>query len=332
MALLERAAGRRHEWRRGTHECVRHGRSWESMMRDSIVIGALVVSLAGLGGLAVMESSTRNSLRAAAATIEALKAEQTATRAAIDGEIARLREADAAAVAERQKAVTDLRVDVDRARRQASGAEGRIDTTQAETSKNLETLQARLNANEKTIQTSQAQLAGEISGVRQSSTTAISAAQAGVTAVSNEVNAVKADAAATKARLDQALAELRQTSGDLGKLSGLIATNTEQIALLKQLGDRNYLEFMVFKSKAGTKLGAISVVLKSTDVKKQRYSLDLMVNDMKIEKKDRTVNEPLQFYQGPTLYELVVNRVEQDKLTGYLSSPKIVTARPAGAQ
>jgi hypothetical protein len=104
------------------------------------------------------------------------------------------------------------------------------------------------------------------------------------------------------------------------------------VALLKQLNDRNYLEFMIFKSKGGTKLGTISVVLQKTDVKAQRYSLDLIVNDRKIEKKDRTINEPLQFYQGPTLYELVVNQVEQDKLTGYLASPKIVTARPAAAQ
>jgi hypothetical protein len=302
------------------------------MMRDTIVIGVLVVSLAGLGGLAVMEFSTRGNLRAAEARVEALKNEQTATRAAIDAEIARLREADAAAVAERQKALDDLRSQVNRAQRQASGAEGRIDATHAETLKNLETLSARLSATENSARTGQAQLATELSGVRQTSSASTSAAQAGITAVSNEVSAVKAATSATKQQLDQALAELRQASGDLGKLSGLIATNTEQIALLKQLGERNYLEFMVFKSKGGTKLGAISVVLQKTDVKAQRYSLDLIVNDMKLEKKDRTINEPLQFYLGPALYELVVNRVEPDKLTGYLSSPKVITARPAGAQ
>lgn len=295
---------------------------------QKLVIGALVLSLAGLAGLAAMEFSTRNSLRTAEAAVEALKAEQASTRAAIDAEIARLRDADASAVEERQKSLNDLRSELDRARRQASGTEGRIDATHAETLRNLESISARLNANETTIRTSEAQLTKEINGVRQASTTA----QAGVAAVSNEVNAVKADASATKQQLEQALTELRKTSGDLGQMSGLIATNTEQLALLKQLGERNYLEFTVFKRKEGTRLGAFSVVVKKTDVKAQRYSLDLIVNDLKIEKKDRHINEPLQFYTGPTLYELVVNRVGQDQLTGYLSSPKIITARPAGAQ
>jgi len=295
---------------------------------NKLVIGALVVSLAGLAGLAAMEFSTRDSVRTAAAEVEALKAEHAATRAAIDGEIARLRDADAAAGEERQKAVTELRGEVSRAQRQASGAEGRIDETRAEAMKTLENLSARLNASESTLKTQQEKVASEINGVRQAST----AAQASVTAVSSEVSAVKASAAATKQQLDQALAELRQTSGDLGKMSGLIATNSQEIALLKQLGDRNYLEFMVFKSKTGTKLGGISVKVTKTDVKAQRYSLELIVNDITIEKKDRNTNEPLQFYVGRSLYELVVNRVQNDQLTGYLSSPKVIVAAPANAQ
>jgi chromosome segregation ATPase len=295
---------------------------------NKLVIGLLVASLAGLAWLGVTESSTRESLRAAQATIDALKTEQTGTRAAIDTEIARLREADAKAGEERQKAVMELRSEVGRVQNQAKGAEGRIDQTHAETLKNFENLSARLSASESTLKAQQAQVASEINGVRQTST----AAQASVTAVSNEVNAVKADSSATKQRLDQALAELRQTSGDLGKLSGLIATNSQEISLLKQLGDRNYLEFMVFKSKTGTKLGVISVKVTKTDVKAQRYSLELMVNDITIEKKDRNINEPLQFYMGKSLFELVVNRVGPDQLIGYLSSPKAILAPPPAAQ
>jgi len=298
---------------------------------NKLGIAALVTSLAGLAGvawLASMQFSTRDSLRAAEAAVEALKVERSATRAAIDAEIVRLREADVAALQERQKAVTELRSEVNRVQQKASGAEGRIDETHAETLKTLENLSARLNANENTIRTSEAKLATELNGVRQASSTV----QAGVTAVSNEVNAVKADQSATKQRLDQALSELRQTSGDLGKLSGLIATNAQEIALLKQLGDKNYVEFMVFKSKGGTKLGAISVVVKNTDVKGQRFSLDLIVDDRKIEKRDRIINEPIQFYVGKALFELVVNRVGQDQLTGYLSSPKVIVVGPAAAQ
>jgi hypothetical protein len=34
------------------------------------------------------------------------------------------------------------------------------------------------------------------------------------------------------------------------------------------------------------------------------------------------VNEPLQFYVAKSLYELVVNTVGKDTVSGYLSTPK----------
>jgi hypothetical protein len=40
------------------------------------------------------------------------------------------------------------------------------------------------------------------------------------------------------------------------------------------------------------------------------------------EKKDRNINEPLQFYVSNSLYEIVVNTVSKDNVVGYLSTPK----------
>jgi hypothetical protein len=50
----------------------------------------------------------------------------------------------------------------------------------------------------------------------------------------------------------------------------------------------------------------------------------VMAEDKKIEKKDRTINEPLQFYTGRErqLFEVVVNTVDKETVTGYLSTPK----------
>ena len=52
-----------------------------------------------------------------------------------------------------------------------------------------------------------------------------------------------------------------------------------------------------------------------------------------VEKKDRTVSEPLQFVTGRdrNLYELVVMSVDKDKVTGYLSTPKSAP-QPGGVQ
>jgi hypothetical protein len=52
-----------------------------------------------------------------------------------------------------------------------------------------------------------------------------------------------------------------------------------------------------------------------------------MADDKRTEKKDRNVNEPLQFYVSKSLYELVVNSVGKNTISGYLSSPKFQTAR-----
>ena len=68
----------------------------------------------------------------------------------------------------------------------------------------------------------------------------------------------------------------------------------------------------------------MSLQLKKSDQKKGRFTLNVLADDKTIEKKDRTLNEPLQFYTGrdKMLYELVVFEVGKDKVSGYLSTPK----------
>jgi len=54
-------------------------------------------------------------------------------------------------------------------------------------------------------------------------------------------------------------------------------------------------------------------------------------DDKSYEKKDRNLNEPLQFYSGkdPALYEIVVNSVSaKNQVTGYLATPKSAPAPP----
>ena len=47
-----------------------------------------------------------------------------------------------------------------------------------------------------------------------------------------------------------------------------------------------------------------------------------MADDKLTEKKDRNINEPLQFYVSKSLYEIVINSVGKDTVSGYLSTPK----------
>lgn len=145
-----------------------------------------------------------------------------------------------------------------------------------------------------------------------------------VAGVKTDIGGVKSDVTATRSELEATNARLESLKGDLGLQSGLIATTREDLELLKHKGDRNYYEFTLFKSKNATPISTVSLQLKKADQKKARFTLNVLADDKTIEKKDRTLNEPLQFYTGKDrmLYELVVFEVGKDKVTGYLSAPK----------
>lgn len=111
--------------------------------------------------------------------------------------------------------------------------------------------------------------------------------------------------------------------GDLGVQSGLIAHNASELEVLKRKGERNYYEFTLQKG-AKTPVSTVSLQLKKVDPNKSKFTMNVIADDKTIEKKDRTLNEPLQFYTGRDhmLYELVVFTANKNVVTGYLSTPK----------
>lgn len=154
-------------------------------------------------------------------------------------------------------------------------------------------------------------------------------ATARLTDITGEVGTVKNEVAATRSEIDKTIAELRRVTGDLGVLSGLIATNSKELAALKQLGDRDYYEFSLSRKGGAQKIGDVLVQLKKADVKRNRYTVEIVADDKKVEKKDRTINEPVQFYvpsKARIPYELVVNEVKKDNVVGYLAAPKVKTS------
>ena len=151
-----------------------------------------------------------------------------------------------------------------------------------------------------------------------------------VDGVSSSVDTVKTDLASTKAVADRTAADLQRASGDMGVMSGLIATNGKQINQLRALGDRNIYEFTISKKSGMQRVGDVQMRLTKADAKHNRYTMVVMADDKLIEKKDKTTNEPVQFYaaQGSrTPYEVVVNEVGKDTIKGYLATPKVSTAR-----
>jgi hypothetical protein len=142
--------------------------------------------------------------------------------------------------------------------------------------------------------------------------------------VETEVGGVKSDVASTKSDLAATQAKLQSTIGDLGLQSGLIAKTRGDLEALKHKGDRNYYEFSLVKGAKSQPVATVSLALKKTDPKKGKFTLDVTSDDKTIEKKDRNISEPIQFYSGRDhlLFELVVWTVDKKKATGYLSTPK----------
>jgi len=192
------------------------------------------------------------------------------------------------------------------------------------TQKQLEDRSDQLVAAQHAAQAVTARLAKE----QQATEAQVGAVASDVTAVKTDVGGVKNDVASTQADLAQTKTTLTRVMGDAGVMSGLIATNHDELQELKRKGERNYYEFTLQKGAPAQNVGTIKVQLKKVDVKRSKYTLNVSSDDKNIEKKDKNLDEPVQFYSGkqPALFEIVVNNIGKNQVQGYLSTPKSAPA------
>ena len=186
----------------------------------------------------------------------------------------------------------------------------RLGMTKKELAQRAAELQAQQKAAESRLEKEEKEQIGQVSGE--------------VAGVKSDVGGVKTDVASTKADLEATKAKLQSTIGDLGMQSGLIAHTRDDLEVLKHRGDRNYYEFTLLKGAKPQPVATVSLQLKKADAKHGKFTMNVSADDKTIEKKDRTVAEPIQFYSGRDhlLFELVVWTVDKNKATGYLSTPK----------
>jgi septal ring factor EnvC (AmiA/AmiB activator) len=151
----------------------------------------------------------------------------------------------------------------------------------------------------------------------------ISSVSTDVAGVRTDVGGVKTGLSQTQTELQQTEAQMKQMQGDLGIESGLIATNNQELEALKHQGDRTYYAFTLRKKKKEA-VGTIALELRKADAKHNRYTLWVFSDDKRIEKKNRSLDEPVQFYTGstPMLFEIVVNKIGRNAVSGYLSTPR----------
>jgi chromosome segregation ATPase len=261
--------------------------------------------------------------------VRQVRAELESTRDALMDQIAKVHETSTVSSKTNRQSVDSLKTQMDEARRQASilAGQAKLDATKHadELAAKLESAQAQEAAETAKVAASVNAVSGDLSKVKDDA----NSTKNRVGEVSTDLAGVKTDAAATKAELEKTISDLKSTRGDLGVQSGLIATNGKELAALRALGERNYTEFRLTKEKTPRKVGDVQMRLKAADMKKNRYTIELIADDKLVEKKDKTINEPVQFMlsRATQPFEIVVNEVKKDMISGYLSAPKVQQTR-----
>ncbi len=150
-------------------------------------------------------------------------------------------------------------------------------------------------------------------------------AQLATKASVDDVNKLGTDVNGVRTDLDAEKNSLQMTRGEFGTL---IAKNHDEVEELRRLGERDYYEFSIEKKNNREKVGNLMVELHGTNTKKSQYTVTIFVDDQRHEKKGLSANEPLYFFENGARspLEFVVNQVGKDKITGYLSVPKVSQA------
>lgn len=255
-----------------------------------------------------------------------VRTELATTRESLSGEISKMYETSTVTTQTNRRSMEKLEKDTQRELDKARAAAAQLSGQAKDVAeKHADDLAAKLQKIQEDQGKQIADTSNEVSKVKTDAT----ATAAKVEGVNTEVGAVKTDLASNKAQTEKLIADMKTARGDLGLQSGLIATNSKDLAALRELGERNYTEFKITKSKAPQKVGDVSVLLKNVDIKKNKYTIELVADDKSTEKKDKSLMEPVQFMMSRARqpYELVVNDIKKDTIAGYVSAPKVQTPR-----
>jgi hypothetical protein len=250
--------------------------------------------------------------------IDHVRTEMAQNNEKLANQISNLTDASKVSTASSSRHLDTLKQELETARQQLSSQSRSLSSqAKADAEAHANQLARQIEAEQAKVQQ---QVSSEISEVK----TAANSANTKIGEVATDVGGVKTNLSQTQADLQKTIADLKSARGDLGVQSGLIATNANELAALRRLGERNYTDVKLGKTKDRQRFGDISLLLKKTDPKKNRYTLEVLADDKLTVKTDKSVNEPVQFYTSKAKqpYELVINQVGKDQIVGYLATPK----------
>ena len=142
-------------------------------------------------------------------------------------------------------------------------------------------------------------------------------------ATNDDVKTVDTKVTTVSTNLDKTNSDLSMARSELGTL---IAKNHDEIDVLRRMGERDYIEFTIAGKNQPQKVGNVTVELKGVNEKRNRANLVVVLEDKKLEEKNRNINSPMILYptgsRAPQAEELVINKIGKNSISGYLSVPK----------
>src|ERR1700719_846731 len=144
-------------------------------------------------------------------------------------------------------------------------------------------------------------------------------------ATTDDVKTVDTKVGGVQTDLNSTKEDLKVARSEMGTL---IARNHDEIDVLRRQGERDYVEFTIAGKNKPQKVGNVTVELKGVNEKRNRVNVVVVLEDKKLEEKNRNINSPIIIYPSGMhqAEEVVINKIGKNSISGYLSTPK------AGAQ
>jgi hypothetical protein len=116
---------------------------------------------------------------------------------------------------------------------------------------------------------------------------------------------------------------LADVVGVVGSQQGELSQAREDLNRLLAQTRRSALQFELRRGKSREPVGPVSLLLKASDPKTQRYTVCVYLENQCLELKDRVMNEVVVFvlHRNSAPLELVATKVLRDQIVGYLEIP-----------
>lgn len=117
---------------------------------------------------------------------------------------------------------------------------------------------------------------------------------------------------------------LADMAGQVGSQSVTILRNQDELNELVNRTEMEAIPFELLRGSNPTPVGPVALVLKSTNPRKQSYTVCVYVQPSCVELKDRMIHEVVQFVatRNSTPLEIVATRIVKDEILGYLEVPR----------